>query len=328
MCLRPMTIRSKYVNDERRWITVPCGKCEECLKQRQNDFMIRSFNELLLHKGTFFTFTYRNDKLPCVLDKDSGEVVVSLSRKDIHQLLDATRHFCSRHDLSMPRYFICGEYGEKTFRPHAHGIFLDLDNQVRDFIHSYWSVKFGFASYEVIGNSIKDKFHSGKYVSKYTAKSVFTVHTDNRFASLMVKPFCIHSRDWGDSLIPRLKPIVWSCVHNGIIDYDLLVRSLNISLYNATYKLPTYYFKRLLSSLLQTEEFRSIFSYAEYKKAMERFINIKSLQSEFGITEEEAVKRYNSDLVYSISSPLPEFTSSKESELRTKRLRSYEKDSF
>lgn len=60
--------------------TVPCGKCIECLKRRQNDLAARCAREAL-SKGSmsFVTLTYDNNTLPLsvrfrVIDKESGEI--------------------------------------------------------------------------------------------------------------------------------------------------------------------------------------------------------------------------------------------------------------
>lgn len=68
MCLYPIPFR--YVNflgfDES--CDLPCGKCVECLKNKQNDWKIRSIEESKNWKhGYFFTLTYAEDNLPYYL---------------------------------------------------------------------------------------------------------------------------------------------------------------------------------------------------------------------------------------------------------------------
>lgn len=101
MCISPVTIRRRLPDYDRpldvqrlaRYglkpyavdsITVPCGKCMECLQKRQNDLAVRCMREAN-KRGcmSFVTLTYNDDSLPlsCVLekvDKDTGEVFKSL----------------------------------------------------------------------------------------------------------------------------------------------------------------------------------------------------------------------------------------------------------
>lgn len=62
-------------------IIVPCGKCLECVKKRQNDLSTRTAREAA-YRGSFFfvTLTYNDESLPvsvrlCQVVKDTGEVL-------------------------------------------------------------------------------------------------------------------------------------------------------------------------------------------------------------------------------------------------------------
>lgn len=68
MCLSPIPFR--YVNflGFNESCDLPCGKCVECLKNKQNDWKIRSIEESKNWKhGYFFTLTYAEDNLPYYL---------------------------------------------------------------------------------------------------------------------------------------------------------------------------------------------------------------------------------------------------------------------
>lgn len=56
-------------------MTVPCGKCAECVKDQQNEFVIRTVEEQK-KRGTvlFVTLTYNEDSVPIKFDED-GEIV-------------------------------------------------------------------------------------------------------------------------------------------------------------------------------------------------------------------------------------------------------------
>lgn len=75
-------------------MTVPCGKCEECVKDNQNEYIIRTVEEQK-KRGTvlFLTLTYNEGSVPIrfnedgEVDEETGEIFVhkyrSLNRKDI-----------------------------------------------------------------------------------------------------------------------------------------------------------------------------------------------------------------------------------------------------
>lgn len=67
MCISPITIHYDGI-DGRHSIQVPCGKCVECLKTKQNDYMVRIFEEMKqVSKCCFLTLTYSNDNVPYFL---------------------------------------------------------------------------------------------------------------------------------------------------------------------------------------------------------------------------------------------------------------------
>lgn len=87
MCTRPITISIPASYSDRMrgvfepsQIQVPCGKCCECMKKKQNSIRFRVLNEA--HKrGSmhFVTLTYNNDTLPIgtslwSIDRESGEL--------------------------------------------------------------------------------------------------------------------------------------------------------------------------------------------------------------------------------------------------------------
>ena len=86
MCTNPRTIRVKPSPMDlykglysEREIQVPCGKCAECLAKRQNDLMIRVYEESQHHSPMVFcTLTYAKEYEPIAqslwaVDKETGE---------------------------------------------------------------------------------------------------------------------------------------------------------------------------------------------------------------------------------------------------------------
>lgn len=90
MCTHPIYVNIKNVAayayrgmcgyQSHHAVRVPCGKCAECLADRQNSLMIRAAREAS-HADTvhFLTWTYREDALPIAqtlvaIDKETGEI--------------------------------------------------------------------------------------------------------------------------------------------------------------------------------------------------------------------------------------------------------------
>lgn len=89
-------------------LTVVCGQCISCRLHYGREWAIRCYHESQMHfESSFLTLTYDEQNLP--YDE-------SLNMEH-HQLFMKRL----RKTLNVPvRYFMCGEYGEKTFRPHYH----------------------------------------------------------------------------------------------------------------------------------------------------------------------------------------------------------------
>lgn len=91
-------------------MTVPCGQCIGCRLERSRQWAIRCVHEYQMHdEGCFITLTYDDDFLP---------YGASLYKPDF-------QNFMKRLRKKLPqkiRYFMCGEYGDTTQRPHYHAL--------------------------------------------------------------------------------------------------------------------------------------------------------------------------------------------------------------
>lgn len=114
MCFKPITLRNntspfKPVHS----IQVPCGKCEDCLRQYQNSWFVRFYFEAREHSSNiFFTLTYSPESVPTLVDSN-GEIFLSVYKKHLQDWLKRFRHKCKK-DF---KYFITSEYGPSTLRP-------------------------------------------------------------------------------------------------------------------------------------------------------------------------------------------------------------------
>lgn len=113
---------------------LPCNKCVGCRMDYSRQWADRCILELQYHDSSYFlTLTYNDLAVPrsYYADPDTGEAQASLTlcKKDWQDFMKRLRYYCPDDHL---RFFMCGEYGPKTFRPHYHAIVygLHLDDLV------------------------------------------------------------------------------------------------------------------------------------------------------------------------------------------------------
>lgn len=110
-CISPLMI-----NPQGDRQIVPCGKCNFCLMSRRADWTFRISQEAKLHYySDFLTFTYDDECLPA--DRSLKKEHVQLMMKRLRKAIYPQR----------VRYYLVGEYGTETQRPHYHVILFGLD---------------------------------------------------------------------------------------------------------------------------------------------------------------------------------------------------------
>ena len=130
---------------------VPCGQCIACRINRTQEWAVRIMHELGYHdNASFLTLTYEDTKIP---------IFSSVVKKDLQDFIKRLR---SRH-VGQLRYFACGEYGDKTGRPHYHAIVFGLP-QDEDLVRSVWG-----KGHVMVGNVT---FESARYVTGYIQKKL------------------------------------------------------------------------------------------------------------------------------------------------------------
>lgn len=96
-------------------VTVPCGTCVVCRRNRASEWSTRLQHELPYHqKSAFITLTYSNENLPV-----NGFNMETLCKRDFQLFMKRLRKELYPDKI---KYFACGEYGSKTERPHYHAI--------------------------------------------------------------------------------------------------------------------------------------------------------------------------------------------------------------
>lgn len=127
-----------------------CGRCINCQKNRSNLWLVRLYHEASYHEASsFVTLTYDDDHLP-----PGGALV----KKHVQDYLKRLR----RNSKKKIKYFLVGEFGERTHRPHYHLILFGIS--VTDA-----EIKASWPHGNVHVGSVTPQ--SMKYVAKYCVKA-------------------------------------------------------------------------------------------------------------------------------------------------------------
>lgn len=126
MCIAPITIVRPYRKMNQRYenaaVSVPCGKCVQCLRTRQAHWRFRLEKEMTISESAcFLTLTYDNDHLPF-----SKNLHPTLHRPDLTKFWKRLRHV----NKKKIKYYAVGEYGGLYKRPHYHAILYNLDDNL------------------------------------------------------------------------------------------------------------------------------------------------------------------------------------------------------
>lgn len=161
-------------------ITLPCGSCPGCREDHARKWAIRITHEAKLYEhNSFLTLTYNDENLP----SDGGLHVEDFQKffKKLRSRVDRARENGSFDSFFLgvsPRYFHCGEYGDRRGRPHYHACLFGLDFRDKVVAGSrngvfYYSSKILDETWEkgfcTIGNL---EFGSALYVARYTTKKL------------------------------------------------------------------------------------------------------------------------------------------------------------
>lgn len=134
-------------NDPDR-IIVPCGNCINCRLAHSRRWADRLMIESMSHEQSWFvTLTYNDFWIPTsyYTDLNTGELLpaYSLWKRDFQLFMKRLRR-----DLDYPiRFYACGEYGGKTFRPHYHAILFGLKLDEKD-LYNERKGKSGFSLWQ------------------------------------------------------------------------------------------------------------------------------------------------------------------------------------
>jgi hypothetical protein len=118
-----------------RFLSVPCGKCQECLQRRAEQWIFRIEQQMKVSVSAHFvTLTYSDQNIPITecIHNDQPLYLPTLVRKDFQNFMKRLRKMQPTITI---KYYMCGEYGGRTGRPHYHAIILNSDIEK---IHAAW----------------------------------------------------------------------------------------------------------------------------------------------------------------------------------------------
>lgn len=124
-CITPFQVRDKITTE---WMALPCGKCPGCLKRRTSGWSFRLVKEgERAQTALFVTLTYNTKYVP--LTKNG---YMTLNKRDIQTFMKRLRKLSDKK----LKYYVCGEYGSKRFRPHYHMIIFNAN---AEYVEKAWS---------------------------------------------------------------------------------------------------------------------------------------------------------------------------------------------
>lgn len=110
-----VVFRERTGQNSVRSLFLPCGRCALCRRERSRQTAVRCVHETKLYDSNcFITLTYNDKNLP------PGR---TLHYPDFQDFMKRLRY----HAAERVRFYMCGEYGGQTQRPHYHAILFNLD---------------------------------------------------------------------------------------------------------------------------------------------------------------------------------------------------------
>ncbi len=138
-----------------------------CRLNKQRKWLARLLLERVDHEwASFVTLTYAEEHVPWSEDPETGLRHQTLEKRDVQLWLKRLRTVIWREHGRTVRYYGCGEYGEKTSRPHYHLILYGIACTETKLIRDTWG----------LGNiQMSDANEANmRYTAKYTLKKRLT----------------------------------------------------------------------------------------------------------------------------------------------------------
>lgn len=181
---------------------VPCNRCMACRINKGQEWSLRLLYELEKKEGFFVTLTYDDDHLPF-----DG----SLVKKHMQDFNKRVRKHFFGNGKGEYSYYLCGEYGPFTMRPHYHLAMFGVDLEpfkwnfikfqdghaiyTSPLLSELWS--FGFNTVDYLNKS------SINYVTGYIQKKLFGSSAKFYKDLGIIPPFQLFSRGLGVDFVQQ-----------------------------------------------------------------------------------------------------------------------------
>lgn len=205
--------------------------CVGCRLERARQWAMRCMHEKRLHSASaWLTLTYRNERLTFL---ENG--LATLVKRDVQLFLKRLRS----GRQSELRYFMCGEYGETTQRPHYHVLMLNTSFPDMKFHKRSRSGKNLFASAELdgvwkLGDCLIGEvdFESCAYTAGYMLKNDYVVGRLEEYKEAQARRLAGRQEEYiAMSLKPGLGAGYWSKYQDEICQHDsVIVRGHEVSI--------------------------------------------------------------------------------------------------
>lgn len=224
---------------------IPCGHCIGCRLDYSRSWADRMMLELEdTKKAVFLTLTYNNENLTILTDNETGVDVPTLNKRDCQLFMKRLRKEYGEFKL---RFFLAGEYGDKTKRPHYHCIIFGLSlGDIGDIVY-FGKNELGDNYY--ISKKLERIWNKGfvlaadvswktcAYVARYVTKKVNGLLYDELYGSSgRVNCFSLMSRKPGIGALYLEK-------HPDCLDFNSI--NLSTSEGGLEIRIPKYYYKQL-----------------------------------------------------------------------------------
>lgn len=162
-------------------ILLPCGQCIGCKLLRSMSWAARCQHEISLNQDNcFITLTYNDKNLP-----DDN----SLCKKHFQTFMKKFRTEISPLKI---RYFMAGEYGDETWRPHYHAIIFNFNfpdriqaNQGTE--NPYYISSFLSSLWKKGNHIITDaNYETAAYVARYCTKKITGEKAHDHYNRLII----------------------------------------------------------------------------------------------------------------------------------------------
>ena len=155
VCDTPFYVMPKAGTEK---VPVPCGRCPVCKRKRASSWAFRLRQHERRCPAHFVTFTYDTDHVPI-----SNNGFMTLNKRDVQLYFKRLRKLCGK-SVSI-KYYLVGEYGGKTHRPHYHAIIFGVSD-TEDYFRAWHIDGSPIGTVHVGGVSAASVAYTLKYISK------------------------------------------------------------------------------------------------------------------------------------------------------------------